>query len=505
VLRFPSIIAAAVAAAVTVSCTAPASSGDVALPADSRQAGSGSGDMTAQTLTVGYAPAAHPAVKYQPDVVVVGGGPAAVRWASSDGLTWAIDRKAPGVDKLRVDSVLLATSRAAGRVIEMHDDGDVRVVSLAPITLTDVVRDGELKLDQPVALSSMAYQHIPDAPGALSVPDDDGTESEPGTSPSAATSDVTTGHVLAVPAIRLVAAGLPQTTTVKQLPSAFESCNGVDVGKWTINPCVQPPDKISVGVEYKVAESLVFGASAIIRTQAPRTSAHVVIANGQVTSADARLDGLKGIDVTIGAGAANGAQDNAKVKIEVPIEVEEPIPPSPATGGLPLNLVFEFKLLIETAISGNNSTVGTSGSYDLSGPIGVQGGNIVRPTVTVKHNFLDSIGGVTLGPSGIVFGMKFKLHFGLGMPGLVAGPYVTFTFSIGFTKGSMLGSPLATCKNVTVGFWIGAGAGLTIDLEKFSSFLPDVLKKIKIENEKSWNVYTLEQTVPDVPLCKSGI
>jgi hypothetical protein len=69
----------------------------------------------------------------------------------------------------------------------------------------------------------------------------------------------------------------------------------------------------------------------------------------------------------------------------------------------------------------------------------------------------------------------------------------------------MLGSPLATCKNVTVGFWIGAGAGLTIDLEKFSSFLPDVLKKIKIENEKSWNVYTLEQTVPDVPLCKSGI
>jgi hypothetical protein len=42
-------------------------------------------------LTYGYAPSPSPSVKFQPDVVMVGGGSASIRWASEDGHTWAID------------------------------------------------------------------------------------------------------------------------------------------------------------------------------------------------------------------------------------------------------------------------------------------------------------------------------------------------------------------------------------------------------------------------------
>ena len=73
---------------------------------------------------------------YQPDVVVVGGGAAAIRSASSNGLIWTIAKNAPGADKLKVGSVMLLTSIATGRVAAIHDDGDSRVVTLAPVNLT---------------------------------------------------------------------------------------------------------------------------------------------------------------------------------------------------------------------------------------------------------------------------------------------------------------------------------------------------------------------------------
>src|SRR5438552_1081224 len=51
-------------------------------------------------LAYGYAPDPHGSAVYQPDVVLVGGGPQIVRSVSDDGLTWTIDAHAPNADKL---------------------------------------------------------------------------------------------------------------------------------------------------------------------------------------------------------------------------------------------------------------------------------------------------------------------------------------------------------------------------------------------------------------------
>src|SRR5690348_784045 len=55
-------------------------------------------------LAYGYAPDPHGTAVYQPDVVLVGGGPGIVRSVSADGLTWTIDGRAPNADKLAVGS-----------------------------------------------------------------------------------------------------------------------------------------------------------------------------------------------------------------------------------------------------------------------------------------------------------------------------------------------------------------------------------------------------------------
>jgi len=459
--------------------------------------------------TYGYGPTANPAVTFQPDVVVVGGGPASIRWAGEDGHTWAIDPAAPGASKLQVGSVMLLTSRAVGRVIGLADQGGNRVVTLGPVQLTEIFADANFNLDQPVDLGSMSYQALPQTPTDVTTPsasassDPAGNLNDNGASPSPG--------ALTMPAVRFAAyrgatmtpGGFLGDTTAKQLPPAGKACQEVTLaGRWLVKPCVES-GKISLGVDYRAGETLKLGGSIVFRTQDPHALAKVQIQNGSLASPTVILDGIKGIDVNIAAGTAEGAKDDGKFKFEIPIEVELPIPPGPETLGIPLNIVLEFKVLVEVALSGKNSTLQAGASYNLDGEMGVRDGQVVSPTLTVNKSLLDGISGITLGPSGVVFAAKFKLHFGLGMEGFIAGPYATTTFSVGVSKGSVLGSPIANCMGATIALWVGGGVGVTVDFSKYTSFLAKAVTKFKNEVEKSWNVYTVTKTVPDSAACQA--
>ncbi|WP_194926234.1 hypothetical protein [Catenulispora pinisilvae] len=52
--------------------------------------------MTDPVSWYGYGPTPDPHVTYQPDVVLVGGGPNSIWSGSSDGLTWTLAGSAPG-------------------------------------------------------------------------------------------------------------------------------------------------------------------------------------------------------------------------------------------------------------------------------------------------------------------------------------------------------------------------------------------------------------------------
>jgi len=454
------------------------------------------GAPTAAALkTYGYG-ASPTGADYQPDVVVVVGGAAAIRSASSNGLIWTIAKAAPGADKLKVGSVMVLTSVATGRVAAIHDDGDSRVVTLAPVNLTDVIRNGSIDVDQALPASAISYQLIPDLVGAQSVPtagDLPSANIAPsgyhGTKPFAA-------QPAALPKAAPQAAG-------GTLPVASDSSLEVKVGDWKMSPIITN-DKLELGVERDGA--LKVGIDFAFDTNNLRFHGIDTIKNGQTSHSAFEITGITGLTISLQAGAAGGNADNEKIKIEAPIEANIEIPPSPATGGLPMDIKVQFIFSVETAITGNNSTLVATGIWGLDGPIGYDGENFQTPKFTVKQSIIDSITGITLGPSGVVFGVEMKFQVGVGVASLSAGPFAGVIVDLGVTNGSSLGAAVARCKGATLDLRGTAGVGIELSAASIP-ILKDLLPGAKYEYSlgASTSLLHRSQVVPDVPLCNAGI
>ena len=410
---------------------------------------------------------------------------------------WTIAKDAPGADKLQVGSVMVLTSVATGRVAAIHDDGDSRVVTLAPVNLTDVIRNGSIDVDQAMPSSAISYQLIPDLPWAQSTP---GADELPSANISSSGYDrARRGQPFtAQPAALHLAAPAPGGT----MPLASDSSLEVKVGDWTVSPDVSP-DKLELGVERDGA--LKVGVDFAFDTNNLHFHGIDTIKNGQSTHSGFEITGITGMTISLQAGAAGGSADNEKIKIEAPIEANLEIPPSPATAGLPMDIKVEFTFSIETAITGDNSTLVATGIWGLDGPIGYDGTKFETPTFTVKQSIIDSITGITLGPSGIVFGLEMKFQVGVGVAELSAGPFAGVIVDLGVTNGSSLGAALARCKGATLDLRGSAGVGLEISAAAIP-ILKDLLPGAKYEYslETSTSLLHRSQIVPDVPLCDAG-
>jgi len=445
---------------------------------------------TAALKTYGYG--ANPTgADYQPGVVVVGGGPASIRSASGNGLVWTIDKNAPGAEKLQVGSVMVLTSMATGRVAAIHDNGDSRVVTLAPVSLTDVIRNGSIDVDQALPSSAISYRVIPQLAWAQQTP-------QGGDLPSA---NISASAYNRTKPFTAETAALPKAASGN---SIFESDSSLEfkVGDWTVSPDVSD-NKLELGVERD--GNLKVGIDFAFDTNNLHFHGIDTIKNGQSTHSGFEITGITGLQISLQAGAAGGSADNEKIKIEAPIEANLEIPPSPATAGLPMDLKVEFTFSVETAITGNNSTLVATGIWGLDGPIGYDGSKFETPTFTVKQSIIDSITGITLGPSGIVFGVEMKFQVGVGVASLSAGPFAGVIVDLGVTNGSSLGAALARCKGATLDLRGSAGVGIELSAEEIP-ILKHLIPGAKYEYSLGTSTSLLHrsQVVPDVPLCNAG-
>jgi hypothetical protein len=472
-------------------------------PADSSAPASGGSPQAQDAAFDTYGYGAKPSgVDYQPDVVVVGGGASMIRSASANGLVWTIAKAAPGASKLKVGSVMLMTSVAAGRVVEMHAEGDSIVVTLAPIDVTDVLRNGSIDVDQPLDASEVNYQSIPDLPWDASDPDTGdlpSTQITP-TSFGGHGTFVAEPAVAELPAVAQPAAAPPAPGS---MPYATKSGGDVTISDWKISP-ISSATKLGLAIERQ--GTLKVGISFAFSTDNLRIHGIDTVSNGQTTRSGFQVTGITGLTVSLDAGAAGGSSDNKKIKIELPIELNIPIPPSPATGGLPMNIKVKYKFIVETAITGNNSTMVAAGKWGLAGPIGFDGTKLLAPTFTVQQSIIDSLSGITLGPSGIVLAIDMKFQVGIGTAALSAGPFATITVALGLTNGSSLGAPLARCRGASLDMKGGAGVGLELSeaaIPILKALLPKGTK-FKYSIETSTTLLHRAQVVPDVPLCTAG-
>ncbi len=451
-----------------------------------------------------------PSITYQPDVVFVGGGPSAIHWASGDGLTWAIDRRAPGAADLRVGSVMLATSVASGRVMAIDDQGDSRVVTLAPVDITEIVKDGHLAVSQDVDLGSAVFRTLPadfpaDAPDLVLA--------SPSPSASAVSQAPDGTLVVSLPAMRLAAARLPSTVGAplsapsdggdsSRLSWPVKLCPEVGVGAFSVKACLQS-DGITVNVDAKPSAKLKVGFVIKLYATKLHAQAGTVIANGQVVDSGGILDGFDRVSVKVYGGVQDGAQDNVKVKFEVPLDTQFQTAP---IAGVPTRALIETKFTLETAFSGRNSTMSSSAEYAINGPIGFENNQEMAPKVTVIESILDNLSGIAIGPSGVIFGVRVKFQWGPGLPGFISGPYGAVALVLSLGRGSVIGAPLADCEGATLQVYFAAGAGLQLDPSKLAWLAgkDSIFKSLKAKVEEDImkiKLVDLKAVRPDSPIC----
>jgi hypothetical protein len=346
----------------------------------------------------GYGPQPDPSVTYQPDVVLIAGGPTAIRGVSRDGLTWSMDAHAPGVDQLSPGRIMFASSVAVGRVLKREPEGGIVEVMLAPVSLGEVVRDAHLVLDRTVSLDSLAFAEIPQIPNGY----EDIRSNQLTSASRAAYFDEPT---LRAPTVIL--AGTP--------------------------PAASPAGNIPVGATEVSEKSTAVGGWTLT---AYRTSAQ--------------------------GGAVNGLSDNRKVKIEIPIELRQPV----IIGGFPAMLTQKFKFLVHTAFTAKNGSLSAFGAWDVDGSIGMDGQTVSVPTMTPRGDtkLIDNLAGISIGVNGMVVAVSFEFGLMIGMPVAGAGPVASFITSLGLTNGSGIGllRGSLTCKQVSITSVVSAGVAVQV-------------------------------------------
>jgi hypothetical protein len=471
------------------------------------------------TLTYGYGPVANPAVTYQPDVIVVGGGPKSIRSASADGLVWVIDGSAENASNLRPGKILLATSRAAGRIMSIEPRGNDLAVTLGPIHLGEVLRDADLKVDVGFDPELMVYQEVPEQPGMYRDLNASGaSEAMPARYARAETPMTEEAGILILrlSPIRLAMADASRPST---LPTAVKSAPKISVHGFEIEPSIKRDGaskadgtgKIRQRVGLKINKStpgLKVGIDLSVWLRELRFRTRTVYRDGKLDQANSTIvvDGLEGIDMSIESGIAKAIGDNQKVRIEVPIEFIEQIPPA-ATEGVPLTAQIKFKFLLETALGGNNATLKAAGEYELKGPLGLEGGKVVTPTAKETKSLIDAVSGISLGVSGIVFTQETRFLVGLGPPALFAGPYGKVVTAVGVTKAADIAAGLAAprCRSTTLKFDAGMGWGFQLTVKELGALQSLLGKQVKTEwetFEKSATFFRKDYFSPDIPACR---
>lgn len=499
--------------------TAPAGTNEAPAGGTGRAPGTTPGPEgpTDATAMFGIAPDPRAAgITYQPDVVFLDAGPSAIRSGFSDGLTWTIDRHTAGVDRIQPGVVLYATSLVVGRVLQVQElNADELTVTLAPVDLGEVIRDGHIRIDQDIDLDAMGARVFADAPGlegqlgALQV-----DPIEPAPSQAAWTSGGAAGDSRY--AVNLASRGRPSTsmTTLPiDLPTMPPPYTQGETewkrGDWSGRIARSGGDITMTVVQQG---DLQWHGKVVFHFTTPHLDADIGIVDGEVGDGEIQMRGLRQVAIGLQAGSYNGLADNISEKLELPASFDLPV----IVGGVAMNVNVSFKFLVQTAFSAKNSTLEAFGAWDTDGPLSYSretgAVEVHWPTITPNPNILDSIKAISVGTNGVVFATSIRLMLGLGAFSFSAGPYAQLATSVSLAGGSSIGFGGAAmqCRQATVTVQGSFGAGLAMSdtvakgLNAYFKYIgvPQTVESTSYTPLLSEPLYSNAFWMPDTNYCK---
>ena len=401
-------------------------------------------DLSPAERLYGHSAAESPTVTLQPDVVVPPAGADAIRSVSDDGLVWRLDPETAGAARIEVGKVLLLTSRATGRVLGVQTTARGLEVILGPVDITEVIRDGQFSMDEPV---DMAQAMKLDRPAIFDQP-------IPFAPVSAA---------LAAPGRRHVAWNAHDRFFVR--PAAYVTIADT-APKFMLTPLIGSK---GVGVRIVSKEGgLMFLGQAVVYVQSPRLRFVLDISGGTVKTALVELSGIGGLLMEFESALPRPSDVNINESRFAASDFGFPIG---GVGGVPLAASLRQQFLLKTAFTSSGSMKArghytlqggfragyANGSWDVGGPTGF----------STKETLLPSIQGAAIGVTGMVMTHQLNVIVGVGAAGFVAGPYAFLNSSVSATRGSSVGFDTGhgvlghgtVCRRETVAMGIGAGVG----------------------------------------------
>jgi hypothetical protein len=468
---------------------APAAPGAVA-PPPGAAAASGTGTLTPAEIKWGASVVPTSKVTYQDDVVVLAHGADAVRAMATNGLTWTLDANAPGADRIQVDKIVFATGRVVGRVLAMERTGNDLSVTLGPVEITEVIKECDISVDQPLDLSKMVSYPAPDYPGA-------GVDLQPVTvSSTGRESGRDVAYVAVISRSGEIASGIsgqpdPQWTTRDR--SRFRSMQASFAGYRVMSPAsasfgtgdearqritgfnAWPYYDGGLGVKFvhNGSDAKITAYAMLYLTDPSMHFELKITPRGGLQTAVAVLKGGAGFTVHFEAGTATGMTGKIDESFFVPTDLRFAI-----TGlGTPFSAAFRQTLNVHTDFTAQNATLSATGDYKFTGEIsaGYRNGSwtVSAPTqfTATKSTMLQSIEGVSLGVNGLTFGYGGKLMIGIGGYGFITGPYAGFNTEIGITKGSTMTVAMSVpCRGAILDVSLRYGVGY-----QFPQFLADAI------------------------------
>ena len=384
-----------------------------------------------------------------------------MRGMTTNGLTWSIDGSAPGASEIKPGRVIFVTGRVVGRVLAVERHGGNLAVTLGPVDITEVIRDCNIDTKLQLDLSQMLTYAAPDYPGAVA---DAPAETE--------------SSLALPPGVDPFSAGVPAAPAAEGPRwefAAYHPARARDVDVQDVTPIDGFPLDIGTfkqlafccgGLGVKLlhdGEDAKITAYAIIHLDHPSLHFNLVIANGDLRTAEVELGGAAGLTVHFEAGTAMGQQGNINKRFFVPVDLSLPI-----TGfGVPFAVTFRQTMVLTTSFTAQNGLINSTGDYGFGGSftMGLHDGSwgIGGPTsLSTKQNLLASVGGASFGVNGLTFAYGGKVIVGIGAFGFVTGPYMGYNTVVGTEKGSSMMVASPSCRRAILDMSMRVGVGYMI-------------------------------------------
>ena len=465
-----------------------------------------------------------PKLELSADTVVVrSNGGRAVRSVPDDRDTIVIDAAAPGAAQLDQGEIMLLTSVTVVRAKALQRSGDELRITAGPVTLPEVIRNGELAwnampLDLSAARVSLWDDPADDTPnnggtptggGAATTPPPPGLgvpgrAPAPGGAPSDQQVEDLWGDVndvmgggdgsdlfgLGPRDLQLVAAtdeklerGVKVTVEGIEYSLSYsrDDTEKADIFKLGIESGRSKEAKAEVdGQDATIAEGKVKGSiETEVQLKDATHSGNLKVVDGRVDNLEfamPRLAGEINVDAKFQALDVVGHMTSDPL-FDLPLSIEVPV----IIGGVPFNLDVKVGVQVNLSLAQLNNTLNGLAKITFDGDAGFRyaGGElkVFGERVQNVDDLLKTVKGGAGGPVGLVFTNELpKVSFGLGLKYVKAGVFLSNGYVVSF---HVLPMP-APCTATNASYVLASGV-----TGKFLGFEMEIARKAI--TEKQWN------------------